>query len=40
MDPEQVGELVARRNIVDGRNALDPQQWRAAGWQYRGIGRP
>lgn len=40
MDPEQVGALVARRNIVDGRNALDPQQWRAAGWQYRGIGRP
>ena len=28
-----------RRNIVDGRNVLDPAAWRAAGWTYRGIGR-
>lgn len=40
LDPVQVGALVAQRNIVDGRNALDPGQWRAAGWTYRGIGRP
>lgn len=40
MDPVAVGDQVARRSIIDGRNVLDPQQWRAAGWQYRGIGRP
>jgi hypothetical protein len=31
---------VAERNIVDGRNALDPERWRAAGWHYRALGRP
>jgi UDPglucose 6-dehydrogenase len=25
---------------VDGRNALDPATWRAAGWTYRALGRP
>ena len=35
-----IGEVVARRNIVDGRNALDPVRWRAAGWTYRALGRP
>jgi UDPglucose 6-dehydrogenase len=40
LDPSAVGEQVARRNIVDGRNVLDPLAWRAAGWHYRGIGRP
>lgn len=24
--------------ILDGRNALDPAKWRAAGWIYRGLG--
>ncbi|RYH33925.1 MAG: UDP-glucose/GDP-mannose dehydrogenase family protein, partial [Alcaligenaceae bacterium] len=34
-------EMVVRRNVViDGRNCLDPSQWRAAGWTYRGLGRP
>jgi nucleotide sugar dehydrogenase len=40
MDPEVLGQVVAERNIVDGRNALDPQRWRAAGWHYRALGRP
>ncbi|HUY46359.1 MAG TPA: UDP-glucose/GDP-mannose dehydrogenase family protein [Streptosporangiaceae bacterium] len=39
-DPEIFGKAVARRNIVDGRHALDPAPWRAAGWRYRGLGRP
>jgi UDPglucose 6-dehydrogenase len=39
MSPEQIGTLVRRRNIVDGRNVLDPMQWRAAGWVYRALGR-
>ena len=40
LDPEEVGARVARRHIIDARNALDPLRWRAAGWTYRGIGRP
>ena len=40
LDPEEVGALVASRTIIDGRNALDPARWRAAGWSYRGLGRP
>ena len=39
-DPEKLGEAVTRRNIVDGRNALDAARWRAAGWHYRALGRP
>jgi UDPglucose 6-dehydrogenase len=39
-DPEKLGEAVAQRNIVDGRNALDAARWRAAGWHYRALGRP
>ncbi|MGN6428451.1 MAG: UDP-glucose dehydrogenase family protein [Leifsonia sp.] len=39
LDPEAVGRLVAHRRIIDGRNALDPAAWRAAGWHYRGLGR-
>lgn len=31
---------VARGNLViDARNCLDPDAWRAAGWTYRGMGR-
>ena len=40
MDPVAVGEVVGNRQIIDGRNALDPAHWRAAGWTYRGLGRP
>jgi len=29
---------VARRNIIDARNALDPVLWREAGWEYRALG--
>ncbi len=27
-------------SMLDGRNALDPADWRAAGWTYRALGRP
>jgi len=40
MDPAVIGKLVAQRNIVDGRNVLDPVRWRRAGWRYRALGRP
>jgi len=40
LDPVGLGELVAERRILDGRNALDPDYWRDAGWAYRALGRP
>lgn len=29
----------ANKIIIDGRNALDPQVWKDAGWDYYGMGR-
>ena len=26
--------------VIDGRNKLDPQRWREAGWTYQALGRP
>ncbi|MER5298182.1 UDP-glucose/GDP-mannose dehydrogenase family protein [Streptomyces lasiicapitis] len=40
LDADALGEVVGRRVILDGRNALDPVVWRAAGWTYRAMGRP
>lgn len=39
-DPEMMGWLVAQRRVVDGRHALDADAYRAAGWEYRALGRP
>ena len=39
-DPEEIGSLVARRRVLDGRNCLDVTRWRSAGWSYRALGRP
>ncbi|WP_433547355.1 UDP-glucose dehydrogenase family protein [Streptomyces sp. CA-294286] len=40
LDPAELGEVAARRLILDGRNALDSAKWREAGWTYRAMGRP
>ena len=40
IDPAELADVVSRRNVVDGRNCLDAHAWRAAGWTYRGLGRP
>ncbi|HWG28420.1 UDP-glucose/GDP-mannose dehydrogenase family protein [Actinospica sp.] len=40
LDPNAVGEVVAERRVLDGRNALDSDLWRAAGFTYRALGRP
>ncbi|MFB2599447.1 UDP-glucose/GDP-mannose dehydrogenase family protein [Herbiconiux sp. P17] len=40
LDPNELGALVADKQIIDGRNVLDAAAWRAAGWTYRGMGRP
>src|SRR5690606_4362968 len=39
-DPVALGELVAARRVIDGRNCPDPALWTQAGWVYRGMGRP
>jgi UDPglucose 6-dehydrogenase len=39
-DPDELGKVATRRNMVDGRNALDADRWRAASWNYRALGRP
>ncbi|WP_028265277.1 UDP-glucose dehydrogenase family protein [Arthrobacter sp. MA-N2] len=40
LDPYEVGGAVAELRVLDGRNVLDAAKWRAAGWQFRGLGRP
>jgi UDPglucose 6-dehydrogenase len=39
LDPARAKTLVAVPRVIDGRNALDPQAWAEAGWDYRGMGR-
>ncbi len=39
VDIEAVGAAVRRKRILDGRNALDLDAWRSAGWTARGLGR-
>ncbi|MDQ1648033.1 MAG: UDPglucose 6-dehydrogenase [Frankiaceae bacterium] len=39
MDPSALNGVALKR-IVDGRNALDAELWRNAGWVYRALGRP
>lgn len=39
LDPAEVAQLTPARLIVDGRNCLDADAWRAAGFTYRGLGR-
>jgi UDPglucose 6-dehydrogenase len=40
IDPSDLATVVAQPNVVDGRNCLDADAWRAAGWTYRSLGRP
>jgi len=40
LTPEHAASLTSGRVIVDGRNCLDADAWRAAGWHYAGMGRP
>ncbi|MFF1791910.1 UDP-glucose dehydrogenase family protein [Kitasatospora sp. NPDC058243] len=40
LDPAVLGAVVAERRLLDGRNVLDADAWRAAGWTYRALGRP
>lgn len=37
-DPAKLRELAASPILIDARNCLNPEQWRAAGWNYTGLG--
>jgi len=39
LDPREVREIVNMPIIIDGRNALDRELWKAAGWKFRALGR-
>ena len=39
MDPAWAAQLVAKQLLIDGRNVLDVNTWRDAGWQMRALGR-
>ena len=39
LDPVKIKKLVNNASIIDGRNALDRESWRAAGWRFHGLGR-
>ena len=39
LDPKALSSLVKKKIVIDGRNALDREKWRAAGWQFHALGR-
>ena len=39
LDPKALTSLVKKKIVIDGRNALDRDKWRAAGWQFHALGR-
>ena len=39
LDPVATAAKVTRPVVFDGRNILDPEAWKAAGWTYTGMGR-
>ncbi|WP_395244578.1 UDP-glucose dehydrogenase family protein [Agromyces sp. MMS24-K17] len=40
LDPVALRERVASPVVIDARNCLDADAWRAAGWTVVGLGRP
>lgn len=39
LDPIKLKSLVNSPRILDGRNALDSELWRSAGWNFKALGR-
>ena len=39
LEPAEIGKLVKEKNLIDGRNALDREKFRAAGWKFHALGR-
>ena len=40
LDPVALADVVARPCVLDGRLVVDPEKWRAAGWDVHALGRP
>lgn len=40
LDPHECQRVVGNALVIDGRGALNAQQWRSAGWTFRALGRP
>jgi UDPglucose 6-dehydrogenase len=38
-DPVSIADTIGAATVIDGRLVLDSDKWRAAGWQYHGLGR-
>ena len=39
LDPQQAGQLVDKKHIIDGRNVLSVADWQKAGWKVEALGR-
>jgi len=39
LDPGAIGHLVKSKFLIDGRNMLDREKWRSAGWRVHALGR-
>ena len=39
LNPKALASLVKKKIVIDGRNALERDKWRAAGWQFHALGR-
>jgi len=39
LDPAVIGQLVKSKFLIDGRNMLDRDKWRSAGWRVHALGR-
>jgi UDPglucose 6-dehydrogenase len=39
LDPVALADVVAVARVLDGRLVLDADKWRAAGWEFSGLGR-
>ena len=39
VNPQEVGQRLKAKMVVDGRNVLDRDAWQTAGFTYKGVGR-
>ena len=39
VNPQEIGQRLKAKMVVDGRNVLDRDAWQAAGFTYKGVGR-
>lgn len=39
VSPQEVLKKLSHPAVVDGRNILNPSEWKSAGFEYRGVGR-